>query len=346
MSLATRCAACGTVFRVVQDQLRVSSGWVRCGRCGEVFNAIESLVDLEIDRPGDGGPPSVHGARVMEDLARVAAKGGPAAASALQAVAGDGGRGEAGPGPQPAPRIRHDEGTEDVAVPSQRPAAEPAWPDPTGEDAGKAAAGPPLWALHPPASEALDRASEPPGANEVSSAASRRWDAPTFVRQADRAARWRHPAVRALLSLLAVLALALLGWQMSLTHHDWMAARWPGLAPVLEQVCVVGGCSIEPPRRIDKWAVDSSGLVRSGAPGRYRLTAALRNRDAIALRVPALDLVLTDALGTVIARRVLAASDLGAASAKVEAGGDLALAATLEISGAPVVGYTIELFYP
>ena len=45
MSLATRCTACGTVFRVVQDQLRVSEGWVRCGRCTEVFNAVENLVD-------------------------------------------------------------------------------------------------------------------------------------------------------------------------------------------------------------------------------------------------------------------------------------------------------------
>ena len=73
MSLATRCTSCGTVFRVVQDQLRVSSGWVRCGRCSEVFNAIESLVDLELDRPGEGAAASVHGSRVMQDLARVAA---------------------------------------------------------------------------------------------------------------------------------------------------------------------------------------------------------------------------------------------------------------------------------
>jgi predicted Zn finger-like uncharacterized protein len=50
MSLATRCTACGTVFRVVQDQLRVSEGWVRCGRCQEVFNAREGLFDL--DREG------------------------------------------------------------------------------------------------------------------------------------------------------------------------------------------------------------------------------------------------------------------------------------------------------
>ncbi len=47
MSLATRCPSCGTVFRVVQDQLRVSEGWVRCGRCNGVFNAAEVLFDID-----------------------------------------------------------------------------------------------------------------------------------------------------------------------------------------------------------------------------------------------------------------------------------------------------------
>lgn len=46
MSLATSCPTCGTVFRVVQDQLKVSEGWVRCGHCQEVFNALEGLFDL------------------------------------------------------------------------------------------------------------------------------------------------------------------------------------------------------------------------------------------------------------------------------------------------------------
>ena len=49
MSLATRCTSCGTAFRVVQDQLKVSEGWVRCGRCDEVFNALEGLFDLARD---------------------------------------------------------------------------------------------------------------------------------------------------------------------------------------------------------------------------------------------------------------------------------------------------------
>ncbi len=41
MSLVTRCRACGTMFRVVQDQLRISDGWVRCGRCDTVFDALD-----------------------------------------------------------------------------------------------------------------------------------------------------------------------------------------------------------------------------------------------------------------------------------------------------------------
>jgi predicted Zn finger-like uncharacterized protein len=51
MSLATRCSNCGTIFRVVQDQLLVSEGWVRCGRCREVFNALEHMFDLKKDVP-------------------------------------------------------------------------------------------------------------------------------------------------------------------------------------------------------------------------------------------------------------------------------------------------------
>ncbi len=55
MSLATRCTHCGTIFKVVQDQLKASDGWVRCGRCNEVFNAMPALFDLDTESP----PPRV-----------------------------------------------------------------------------------------------------------------------------------------------------------------------------------------------------------------------------------------------------------------------------------------------
>lgn len=73
MSLATRCSACGTAFRVVQEQLKVSEGWVRCGHCGEVFDALEGLFDLErdpaTDWPATGLEPS---AATVSDTATVA----------------------------------------------------------------------------------------------------------------------------------------------------------------------------------------------------------------------------------------------------------------------------------
>jgi predicted Zn finger-like uncharacterized protein len=43
MSLATRCPACGTTFRVVSDQLKLQRGLVKCGSCGEIFDGIEHM---------------------------------------------------------------------------------------------------------------------------------------------------------------------------------------------------------------------------------------------------------------------------------------------------------------
>lgn len=48
MSLITCCPSCGTKFRVVADQLRISEGWVRCGRCQEVFDATQALEEMPL----------------------------------------------------------------------------------------------------------------------------------------------------------------------------------------------------------------------------------------------------------------------------------------------------------
>lgn len=290
MSLATRCTACGTVFRVVQDQLRVSGGWVRCGRCGEVFNAVESLVDLEA--PPEAAPPSPHGARVMEELARVS------------------GTASTEPESEPPPPV---------------PAPAPAQP---AHEAPQEPEGPPATDL---------RAVPDPAPPAV---------APGFVRQAERAARWRRPSVRAALAVLALVLAGLLGLQVHRSHHDWIAARWPATTPWLERLCARTGCIVEPPRRIEGLAVESSGLVRAGTSGTFRLSVSLRNRDRLALRVPALDLTLTDAQGRVVARRVLLPGELGADVTSVAGGAELGLSATLRTRDLPVVGYTIEIFYP
>lgn len=48
MSLITHCPACGTTFKVVRDQLKISDGWVRCGQCLEIFDSSPTLRELDL----------------------------------------------------------------------------------------------------------------------------------------------------------------------------------------------------------------------------------------------------------------------------------------------------------
>jgi predicted Zn finger-like uncharacterized protein len=110
MSLATRCPACGTIFRVVQDQLKVSEGWVRCGQCHEVFHGIEALFDLDSD-------PAV--------AARRAAARGPVAPPPTRVFADQ--RASA-PIPMPtpaAPPVAPVAAAAPIAIPARPPAAAP-----------------------------------------------------------------------------------------------------------------------------------------------------------------------------------------------------------------------------
>ena len=325
MSLATRCPACGTVFRVVQDQLKVSEGWVRCGRCSEVFNAVDGLFDLEAETP----PAS------------------PAAPS-------------------------HRTGVEPLSEPTPEPRMPPIPPEspPDGLDtqaiapaAAHVAAGlaPPSQAGElPPDDRAADstesRAGAATPAQELAAAyelppleaadAHDRLDTPDFVRRADAAARWRHPALRGALVLLALLFSATLAAQLALHYRDGLAANWPPSRPALAWACAQLGCRIEAPMRIDSLSVESSGFTRIGDGALYQLKLVLRNRADIAVRMPAIDFALTDARGQTTARRVLQVSDFGQAARVLPPLGELPLSATLDLGDRPVAGYTVELFYP
>ncbi len=167
------------------------------------------------------------------------------------------------------------------------------------------------------------------------------------MRRAVRAARWRHPGVRLGLSIVGLVLASLMAAQVLLAWHDLAAARWSRLGPVVERLCSWQGCVVEPPRRIDALIVDSSGLARAGADDLYRLAVVMRNLDdATALRLPSIELTLTDAAGQVLSRRVLDPGSLGAVGNRIPAGADLPLSALLRIAGGSPAGYTIELFYP
>lgn len=336
MSLATRCTACGTVFRVVQDQLRVSSGWVRCGRCGEVFNAIESLVDAAPERPE--GVPSQHGPRIMAELARVSGsdftpseeaieRPAPAEAAAVNGHA--------------LPRAASDASTVPESQQGDGPGSDAEATEPTQGPRPSSSTAATMVAKAPAEVTASQRLGPPPVAAGVADMAT-----PAFVVQADRAARWRRPFVRVVLTTLILVSASGLAAQILTSHHDWLAARWPWMQPVSARFCALQGCRVGAPRLLEGLSVDSSTLTKAPADGIYTLTVTVRNRAGLSVLAPALDLVLSDATGQPTVRRVLTLSELGVEASAIGAHSNLVASARVRIGTAPVLGYTIELFYP
>lgn len=362
MSLATRCTTCGTVFRVVQDQLKVSEGWVRCGRCEEVFNALEGLFDLEREAPPPWPPmpaapaapdawPAPGTIRASDPYADTADLGRQ---PLLHAEAED----SAPPGDFAHARFNTDLLDEDevARLEADERAARgevPASHDTVGdtvadtvadtvvdsrvdeERAAPASAEAAVVAPAMPNAQALARSptlvDEPP---------------PRFLRQAERAARWRRPQVRAALVVAGLLAAAGLSAQAALHWRDTVAAQWPQARPLVEALCDATGCRVEPPRRLDALAVEASGLVRLEAANLYRFSVALHNRAPHPVRLPSVDLTLTDAQGQVVARRMFAPAELGAADATAAAGADVALQGLLDAGERRLAGYQVEIFYP
>jgi hypothetical protein len=171
-------------------------------------------------------------------------------------------------------------------------------------------------------------------------------DTPSFVRRAERAARWQRPWVRAVLGVACLLAAALLAGQWLLAQRDLMAARSPALKPWLTGACAALGCEVKAPRALDGLRVESSGIARVDKTDYYRLSVALRNLRAHEVALPAIELALTDTQGRLIARRVVRAGELGARAGSLASGAELMLQGTLRVESGLVAGYTIELFYP
>ncbi|HLL20262.1 MAG TPA: DUF3426 domain-containing protein [Rubrivivax sp.] len=318
--LATRCPACGTVFRVVLDQLRVSDGWVRCGRCSHVFDAGQALVDLEsgesrrlsLDTPeasagaasqrDEQEPPPSDAFETTAVIERIE----PPFTSALPAVAAADTPSAVSEAPQVDPWDRSPSG---APADTQGLSDFPTDPTPDLE-------GPPTVPT------------------------------PSFLRRAERAERWRQPRVQAMLAGFSALAGLVLVLQVVFAYRDSFAAHWPGLRGALVSVCDVLGCSVSPPRAMDQISVESSAFVRVEKSSLYRLAVALRNRGGHDVALPAIEVAVSDGQGKLLARRVLRPAEMGASQIALGAGRDLLLQATLQIDTEPVSGYTVELFYP
>ena len=173
-------------------------------------------------------------------------------------------------------------------------------------------------------------------------------EVPGFVRQARRRAFWQSTPVRLALHGLALLLASLLLVQWAVHERDWLAARQPVLKPWLLSLCEPWQCQVKPLRRIESVVIDSSELVRR-VGDLHSFEFVLKNTASVALAMPALELTLTDARDTAIARRVFLPSDWPSAPSELAAGSSMTVSLRLIITAdgaTPMTGYRALIFYP
>ncbi|ODU60177.1 MAG: hypothetical protein ABT02_07215 [Comamonadaceae bacterium SCN 68-20] len=380
MSQITCCPSCGTKFKVVADQLRISEGWVRCGQCKEIFDAsahMQAVVaapllpDFPLEEGAVAHAAPVVPAPALEPVAPLLEVPGPVvpaflAVPALPPVAvvepAEPMPAEAEAVPEEAPGLAPE--VAEVAEVAEAPAEDalefPAllpvdpWVQEIPQEASAEVPGEPAGDAVPatappavPAAATPPAPVQPPPSSEEEDVDGDATPEPGFVRAARRQAFWHSAGVRFVLLLLCLAALAGLAAQMAVHQRNALAAAQPQLRPWLEQACVRLGCAIGPDRRIAAVAIDSSGFVKAGRGDSYQLTLAIKNLSGAAVAMPAVELTLTDAQDQAVLRRVLLPAELEA-PVELAAHGEWS-GQTMVVLAGPALrlsGYRVLAFYP
>jgi predicted Zn finger-like uncharacterized protein len=318
MSLITRCPACGTMFKVVADQLKISEGWVRCGHCAEIFDAAADLRDeTELALPATPLRES-HGApspEPMDDSAHSSGFG-----HSVHSEVGDS-LVEGAPDPT--------EIEEQVQVLMKHPLDQP-FELRRADEADPERVGPHGFSRPAP----LDPG---PELHDLS-----------FVRKARRKEFWRRPAVRVLLVLLLLSLAAALAVQVAYRDRDRLAVSSPVLRPWLVRMCDTMRCQLGPPQQIDSVGIETSSFNKLRGDT-YRLNVTLRNQAPNEVAMPALELTLTDGQDQAIVRRVLQPAEFAPGRPSLAAGDwstSVALSVNATAAASRVAGYRLLAFYP
>ena len=163
---------------------------------------------------------------------------------------------------------------------------------------------------------------------------------------ANRRARWQRPGARLALAVVGLLLACGLAGQAAWHWRDLLAVTWtPAQAP-LQALCAAVGCELEAPRRLEAWVVDNTAVTRPPGVSGYRLSVHLRNRANHPVAVPSFDLVLTDAQGSTISRKVIQPEDFDFHDTAFAAQAEAQWTLEFTLNEGSLVGYTLAAFYP
>ena len=322
MSLVTRCPACGTMFKVVADQLRVSQGWVRCGSCSEVFDATAHFQSAPPPAAADEAPV-VGGGSALLAFADAAFESQPAVVTE-----------------QPMVNLTCGETVFEPTL--QTDSIEGVVRLSSTEALGSKAN-----AVGACESEAhsIVIADVLPDYREMS-----------FVRKAQRRALWHRPSVQAAMVASAAGLVVLLGSQWIFQNRDQIAVFEPRSVVLLQALCQTFNCRIKPLRRIESLVIDSANFTKLDSKS-FRLGFVLKNTADAPLETPLLEVTLSDSQDKTVLRRVLSPAQFGFREGELLAGrsetsGLVNLAVLSDgsvgnpVSAAMVAGYRVLVFYP
>jgi predicted Zn finger-like uncharacterized protein len=330
MSLITRCSTCGTTFKVVTDQLKVSRGWVRCGYCAAVFDASLHLQATPLPSqsrvgPSTSGPaPEDAAATIPADLEprgsylpklpAVPTSGLLLKESGVDTKIG-------GDGHTAAPVQERTANSELPNRHKQKQAARASEREPeSGRVEAMALRRASLGASARRASRAVAASAD----DEASGWPEDEFDTDedvTFVRDARRDSPWSGPLRRGALVLLALLLTIFLAVQVMVQNRDAVAAAEPGLRPLVETFCEKLNCEVGTLRRIESVVIDSSSFTKTDIDS-YRLSVSFKNAGSTPVAMPALEVTLTDLQDQPLVRKVILPAQLGAKSAVLGVGAD------------------------
>ena len=339
MSLIARCPACQTTFRVVQDQLRVSDGWVRCGRCTEIFDARLGLLD-EVD----AGQTAVSPAVSLVAPVVVPAAAFVAPPNATPAVAPVSATTEVY---VPKPFVAHDETRVEAHVEAPvETKREPMLADLVTNTAVEVLPKNAEFRLsaQPQTREPVLGPDTVPPAHDLS-----------FLRPMPNPKSAMNVWVKAVLGMLVLLSLALLALQAGLHERARLAAMFPQSKPALQWVCQYLGCTVSALKQIESVVIDGSSFNKVRGDN-YRLSLTIRNAAVQDIAMPALELSLTDSQDQVLMRKIILPQEIVPNNGFLAGGSEWTGQIAMQVRPAVVAGsseaaerfsgYRVLAFYP
>ena len=326
MDGTTLCPHCDTRFKIAEAQLEAHRGMVRCGHCLQAFDAHPGFIP---DQPSPQLElPILNEPAPLPKLADEP----PAVLAALEKAAAS----SMPPAPD-ADAFEHEAiNMDDVVSNRSEPDAARYGTLDYVEMAAAAQNGMSPDVPLPPETES----SQPMTLAEQVAIVQDEDD--SEYRPERRTWPW---AIAALLLLLVLIAQAAYFFRVDL------AARLPGLKPVLVSYCQLLKCTVPLPQNTDLMSIESSNLEADLAhENLIVLNVLLRNRAPYAQAFPNLELTLNDTQGNALARRVFRTADylppLESETLGLLPQHEISVRLHLETTDLRPTGYRLALLYP